>query len=309
VRFSIVIPNWNGEELLKKNLPAVLRTGADEVIVVDDGSTDGSGEFLRDIELKRYRNIEKNKKSKFLNLYSSAPLKVIFNKKNLGFAAAVNKGVKAAKGEIVVLLNNDVVPEEKFLKPLEEDFKDPKVFAISLGEPQWSWAKGKWIKGFIEHEPGEKTKAPHISFWASGGSGAFRKEIWEKLGGMDELYHPFYWEDVDLSYRAWKRGYKVIWDPRVVVYHKHEGTISRFSKKYVNLIAERNRLLFIWKNITSPKMILEHKFWLIKKLLINQGYWQPFLMALVKFPFVLKQKLKEYREEKVKDEIIFSQFD
>jgi len=291
VRFSIVIPNWNGEELLKKNLPAVLRTGADEVIVVDDGSTDGSREYIKQLTSYELR------------------IKTIFNKKNLGFAASVNKGVKAAKGEIVVLLNNDVVPEEKFLKPLEEDFGDPKVFAVSLGEPQWSWAKGKWIRGFIEHEPGEKTKAPHISFWASGGSGAFRKEIWEKLGGMDELYHPFYWEDVDLSYRAWKRGYKVIWNPRAVVYHKHEGTISRFSKKYVNLIAERNRLLFIWKNITSPKMILEHKFWLIKKLLINPGYWQSFLMALVKFPFVLKQKLKEYREEKVKDEIIFSQFD
>jgi len=291
VRFSIVIPNWNGEELLKKNLPAVLKTGADEVIVVDDGSTDGSREYIKQLTSCELR------------------IKTIFNKKNLGFVASVNKGVKAAKGEIVVLLNNDVVPEEKFLKPLEEDFKDPKVFAVSLGEPQWSWAKGKWIRGFIEHEPGGKTKAPHISFWASGGSGAFRKEIWEKLGGMDELYHPFYWEDVDLSYRAWKRGYKVIWDPRAVVYHKHEGTISRFSKKYVNLIAERNRLLFIWKNITSPKMILEHKFWLIKKLLINPGYWQPFLMALVKFPFVLKQKLKEYREEKVKDEIIFSQFD
>jgi len=293
VRFSIVIPNWNGEKLLRKNLPAVLKTGADEVIVVDDGSTDGSKRYISELTRLRINGLK---------------IRAIFNKKNLGFAASVNKGVRAAKGKIVVLLNNDVVPEKNFLKPLEENFEDSKVFAVSLGEPQWSWTKGKWARGFIEHEPGEKTKKPHISFWASGGSGAFRKDVWEKLGGMDELFYPFYWEDVDLSYRAWKRGYKIIWDPRAVVYHKHEGTISRFSKKYVSLIAERNRLLFIWKNITSPKMILEHKFWLIKKLLTNLGYWRPFLMALLKFPFVLKRWFRECKEAKIRDENIFMQF-
>lgn len=287
-RFSIIIPNWNGEKLLRKNLPKVLESGADEVIVVDDGSTDSSDKFVTNLMTKN--------------------LRLIKNKKNLGFVYSVNRGVKEAVGEIVVLLNNDVVPEKNFLEPLKEDFTDSKVFAVSLGEPQWSWAKGKWLKGFIEHEPGEKTKIPRISFWASGGSGAFRKDIWEKLGGMDSLYSPFYWEDVDLSYRAWKRGYKVIWDPRSVVYHKHEGTISRFSKKYVSLIAERNRLLFIWKNITSLKMILEHKFWLGKKLLTQPGYWQPFLIAVKRFPLVLSRRFKEIKEKKVSDEVILSQF-
>jgi GT2 family glycosyltransferase len=298
VKFSIVIPSWNGEKLLKKNLPAVLKTGADEVIVVDDGSTDGSRKYI-----KKLTNYELR-----ISGLKRLRIRAVFNKKNLGFAASVNRGVKVAKGDIVVLLNNDVVPEEDFLKPLEKDFQDPKVFAVSLGEPQWSWAKGKWVKGFIEHEPGEKTKVPHISFWASGGSGAFRKGIWGKLGGMDNLYHPFYWEDVDLSYRAWKRGYKVVWDPKAVVYHKHEGTISRFPKKYVSLIVERNRLLFIWKNITSNKMILEHKFWLFKKLLTSPGYWRPFLMACLKFPSVLKRRFKEIKEVKIKDEDVFSQF-
>lgn len=293
MKFSIVIPNWNGEKLLKKNLPTVLKTGADEVIVVDDGSTDGSKRYINELTKLRINELK---------------IRAVFNKKNLGFATSVNRGVKAARGDIVVLLNNDVVPEKNFLEPLKEDFRDPKVFAVSLGEPQWSWAKGKWVGGFIEHEPGEKTKIPHVSFWASGGSGAFRKDIWEKLGGLDNLYRPFYWEDVDLSYRAWKRGYKIIWDPRAVVYHKHEGTISRFPKKYVSLIAERNRLFFIWKNITSIKMILEHKFFLFKKLLTNPGYWRPFLMAFLKFPSVLKRRFREIKEVKIKDEEIFNQF-
>jgi GT2 family glycosyltransferase len=292
VKFSIVISNWNGKGLLEKNLPAVLATGADEVIVSDDASTDGSQEYLK--------KIQKSKTPK---------LKVIFNKKNLGFAASSNLGVRAAKGEIVVLLNTDVLPQEGFLKPLEEDFQDPKVFAVSLAETQWSWAKGKWVSGFVEHEPGPRTKKPHISLWASGGSAAFRKSIWEKLGGFDEIFTPFYWEDIDLSYRAWKRGYKVLWEPKAVVHHHHQGTIKRFPKEYVRYISERNQLIFIWKNITSLKMMFQHKFWLGKRLLTNPGYWKPFLGALVKLPIILPRRFQERQAKKLFDEKIFAQFD
>lgn len=286
MKFSIVIPNWNGQKLLEKNLPAVLLTEAQEIIIVDNGSTDGSKEYLK-----------------------SQNLKLILNNQNLGFARAVNQGVKAAKGEIVVLLNNDVAPEKDFLKPLEEDFQNEKVFAVSLGEPQWSWAKGKWIKGFVEHEPGVKSKKPHISFWASGGSGAFRKKIWQKLGGFDEIFQPFYWEDIDLSYRAWKRGYKIIWEPRSVVHHQHEKTIgSSFSPSFVDFISQRNQLLFIWKNITDLKMLFAHKIFLWKRLLTQPGYFKPFLAAWFKFPLLFPLWLKEFFQKKISDREIFKQF-
>lgn len=195
-KVSVIIPNWNGKKLLEKNLPLVFRVlpKGTEVIIVDDGSTDGSQEYLKKLKTQNSR------------------LKVFFNKKNLGFAKAVNQGVEKAHGEIVVLLNNDVIPQKDFLKPLEKDFRDPKVFAVSFNEQNWSWAKLKWVNGFVEHEPGPKVDKVHISAWTSGGSGAFRKKIWEKLGGFDEMYSPFYWEDIDLSYRAWKRGYKVLWN-------------------------------------------------------------------------------------------------
>lgn len=286
MKVSIVIPNWNGKKLLEKNLPAVLAAGADEVIVSDDDSADDSVEFLKD----------------------NFPQVKVIKHKRLGFAGNCNQGVKFTKGEVVILLNTDVVPEKDFIKPLEKDFSDPNVFAVSLGEPQWSWAKGEWVKGFVEHKPGEKTKVPHISFWASGGSGAFRKDIWNKLGGFDEIYNPFYWEDLDLSYRAWKRGYKVIWDPRSVVYHEHAQTISLFSKDYVRSISERNQLLFIWKNITSLNMMFEHKLNLTKRLLTNLGYWRPFLTALVKLLPILSRRFKEMREQRISDREIFAQF-
>ena len=289
--FSIIIPNWNGEKLLKNNLPAVFKSGVDQVIVVDNGSEDGSVALLKNLQVQYPQ------------------LKTIFNQKNLGFARAVNQGVKEAKNEIVVLLNNDVVPEEDFLKPLAKDFEDEKVFAVSLNEPQWNWAKGKWVKGFIEHETGPKTKTPHLSFWANGGSGAFRKSIWLELGGLDEIFAPFYWEDIDLSYRAWKRGFKILWEPQSVVHHQHETTIGlRFNQKYVDLIAQRNQLLFIWKNTTDFRMLLVHKAFLWKKLLTQPGYFKPFLAAWFRFPLVFPRWLKEFKEKKVSDEQIFKQF-
>lgn len=287
MKFSIVIPNWNGKKLLEKNLPKVLDTEADEVIIADDGSKDGSVDFI---------------KSKF-------PQVKVISHKRLGFVKNCNHAVKKAQGDIIVLLNNDVLPNKDFLKSLRFNFQDPKLFAVSLNELQWSWAEAKWEKGFVYHNPGEKTKQKHISFWASGGSGAFRKDLWEKLGGFDNIYSPFYWEDMDLSYRAWKRGYRVIWDPQAVVKHKHKGTIGvNFSKKYIDFISQRNQLLFIWKNITNFKMFVEHKLYLWKRLLTNLGYWKPFLAALVLMPKVLQRRIKECREGKVSDKEIFSLF-
>ena len=286
MKVSIIIPNWNGKNLLEKNLPTVLATGADDVIVSDDGSTDESVEFLK----KNFPQVK------------------ILAHKRLGFAGNCNRGVGVAKGEIVVLLNTDVIPEKDFLKPLKEDFQDPKVFAVSFNEPNLSWAKIKWVNGFVEHEPGPKIDKIHLSAWASGGSAAFRKTIWEKLGGFDEIYKPFYWEDLDLSYRAWKRGYEILWDPRAVVHHQHEETIKRFPQNYIRLISERNQLLFIWKNINNPKMMFEHKVWLGKRLLTTPGYWRPFLAALAKKPYILPRRFKECREKKVSDKEIFAQF-
>jgi len=287
MKISVVIPNWKGRKLLEKNLPKVLATKPLEVIVVDDASPDDSNDFLR----KKYPQV-----------------KTVKHKKNLGFAAACNSGVKAAKGEIVALFNLDVVPEKDALEKILPDFEEEKVFAVSFNEPDWSWARIYWQKATVEHGPGPKTKKTHISAWASGGSAAFRKNLWETLGGFDRLFHPFYWEDIDLSYRAWKRGYKVLWEPKAVVHHKHEAVIGKhFSKKYISFISERNRLLFTWKNITDLKMILEHKLNLLPKL-IKPGFLKAFLAAKVKHPQVMVRRVREHREQKVSDREIFEKF-
>ncbi|MDP3888600.1 MAG: glycosyltransferase family 2 protein [bacterium] len=284
---TIVIPNWNGRKLLEKNLPSVMLTKPFEVIVVDDFSTDNSLIFLKE----KYPQV-----------------KVIKHSKNLGFGKSCNNGVREAKGEIVVLLNSDVVPEKDFLKYSLPHFKDPQVFAVSFNEPQWSWARIFWKDGLIEHEPGSKSKETHITAWASGGSSAFRKSIWEKLSGFDNLYRPFYWEDIDISYRAWKRGYKVLWEPKSIVHHKHEAVIGKhFSKKYVDYVSQRNRMIFISKNINDQSLLFEYRLALLKNL-IHLCFWKPFFGARIKLPLILPKKIKEWQEAKVSDKEVFEKF-
>jgi O-antigen biosynthesis protein len=288
MKISIVIPAWKSKELLEKNLPFIIKTKPFEIIVVEDCSNDGTKEFL----VKNYPEI-----------------KMVVHTTNLGFAKACNDGVSQASGEIVILLNSDVVPKENFLKSIDNDFKDSKIFGVSLHEEQWSWARGYWHKGFVEHEPGVKTLGYHDSFWASGGSAAFRKSVWVELNGFDDLYYPFYWEDIDISYRAWKRGYRIIWDPLAIVYHKHEGTIGKhFSKTKVDNISQRNQLLFIWKNITDSQMMKEHLKYLIIRLIKSPGFVKPLINALFKLPEAIRERKIEVTQGTVGDKEIFELF-
>ena len=297
MKVSIIIPNWNGRALLEKNLPLVL-SAADkasneitEVIVVDDSSPDDSVEFVK----KNY-----NKQVRLVQL-----------KRNKGFAGAVNMGVYAAKSPLICLLNIDVVPQVGFLNSIHELFKDEAVFAVTLHEKGYGPAVGGFDNGFIVHKPGRETGEVQESFWASGGSAVFKRSVWLKLKGLDdELFSPFYWEDVDLGYRAWKRGYKILWDPKAMVEHKHESVINAdyFSKRYLNSIKDRNYLLFNWKNITSGPLWKKHKLALYKYILRHPGYLRIVFMAWAKKDVLKKKREKEKRHSKVSDEAIFARF-
>lgn len=186
-------------------------------------------------------------------------------------------------------------------------FKDKEVFAVSFNEGEWGWARGYFKQGLIEHGSGKDTQDTHISFWASGGSAAFDRKKWLELDGFNLIYEPFYWEDTDISYRAQKRGWKVLWEPKAKVEHKHEVTVKKHSlgnKK--DLISQRNQLLFFWCNITNLNMWLSHILWLPIKLL-RPGYWKPFLWALSKFSYVSSTRIKN-RKYVVSDEEIINKF-
>jgi GT2 family glycosyltransferase len=294
---SIVIPNWNGRALLEKNLPSILLAKKNkknrilEIIIVDDGSTDDSVAFLK----KEY----------------ATSIRLIKHTKNRGFASAVNNGVRMAKGAYVCLLNTDVIPSKNFLESTLTHFTDKNVFSVVFHEENAGPAVGFFMNGFIEHKGGKEAKNETISFWASGGSAIFRRSQWMELKGFDEeLLAPFYWEDVDLGYRAWKRGYKILWEPKSHVIHKHESTINKnsFQVAFMNRVKERNQLLVIWKNITSEKMFASHIQGLIHRIVAHPGYIRVVIDALRHRKLVLSRRAREKKECTISDEAVFAKF-
>lgn len=297
MKISVVIPNFNGYNLLKINLPKVIAAVKEsEVIVVDDASTDESVSLLKTYFPK---------------------VKIIAREENEGFSSCINDGVENASGDLILLLNTDVVPQDDFLKYLLPHFGDPKVFAVgclqksSIGGviKKEGRGVGRFEKGFLMHGSGSLTKKNTL--WVFGGAGMYRKEIWEKLNGLDTIYNPFYWEDIDLSYRALKAGYKLVFEPRSVVgHHQQKGAIrSMYTPEQVKTIAYRNQILFVWLNITDFQYILTHFIWLpyhLFKSLISGDllFVKAFLMAILRLPSVFHRRRANKKFEVISDENI-----
>lgn len=296
MKVSIVIPYWNGAEKIKNNLPRVLEVARankiDEVIASDDASSDESVKII---------------KTQFSDVI------LVEREHNGGFSSNVNSALEKATGDLIFLLNSDAVPSKDFLKPVLPHFNNPKVFSVGCNVGGL-WTVGKFKDGFFWHEQGsletdQKLEAHH-TLWVSGGSGIFRKEVMRELGGMDTLYNPFYVEDLDLGYRAWKRGYINIWEPESHVEHYQEkGVIeTNFSRSTVTSTAERNQLIFTWKNITSENLINQHKKALIKRLTTHPKYGVIFLQAVRRLPEILHKRKIEKQAEKLTDEQVLSIF-
>lgn len=295
---SIIIPNYNGGTLLRRNLPKVVAAVKDytqgkvEIIIADDASKDDSKAVITTF-------IEQLKKEKHLTG------KTIFNhnKNETGFSKNVNRGVSIATGDILLLLNTDVAPHKQFLMPLLTHFIDPKTFAVGCLDESHENGKvvlrgrgvGRWEKGFLLHREGKLDK--QNTLWVSGGSSAFRKHLWNKLRGLDPLYNPFYWEDIDLSFRALKSGYHVLFEAKSVVTHEHEkGAIrNKFKQEYIKTIAYRNQFIFVWKNITDTSLLLSHIFWLPYHFIValrrgDAAFIKGFFLALAQWQHVQESR-------------------
>ncbi|HSD98501.1 MAG TPA: glycosyltransferase family 2 protein [Patescibacteria group bacterium] len=297
MNISFVIPNFNGEALLKKNLPKVLtiaknyKNGKSEIVIADDSSKDDSIVFLK-------KFCDKNKSHVLITILENS------TGKNKGYATNVNKGVEAAKGEIIILLNTDVLPSDNFLEPLLKHFENENVFAVGCMDESIENGKkilrgrgvGKWNKGFLIHARGD-VEGGNSTLWVSGGSGAFRKSTWEKIDGLNELYNPFYWEDIDISYRAQKAGYGVLFEKKSIVRHEHEtGSIKQnYTSFSVRKTAYRNQFFFTWLNATDTMLLIQNVLYLptfLIKAVIREdkAFLFGFGEALFSLPKVLQER-------------------
>jgi GT2 family glycosyltransferase len=304
---SVAIPNWNGEAVLPRCL-ASLRQAIDtaglgsavDIVIADDQSTDRSLEIIRQ-DFPKVRLIEMGQRS--------------------GFGVVANTAVANCANDYVLLLNNDVYIEDDFFLHWNGHFEDPTMFAMTSWMLRWDGKTvdsgrrvGVWDKGLIRHWVVCDRGQAAPSLYACGGASVYDKSKFLAIGGFDPLYKPMYTEDFDLSYVAWKRGWKVMYEPRCMVYHHNSYSSSRaFSQRFKYLKETKNHYLFIWKNITEPHLLRRHLAWLPMQVIGAPFHGRRMLAAaLVPALRQLGEAVQRRREiqrfEKVSDNDIFDLF-
>lgn len=256
----VVIPNHNGIEHLETCLKSLARQTSRRfmTVVVDNGSTDGSCEFIQD----RFPRVQ-----------------LIHLGKNTGFAAAVNRGIRAGKSSYVALLNNDVELDPHWLEALVNGLENNDGLGsvackmLNFERRQEIDAAGDILRHSIAVEPrghGETDHGqydePDEVFGPCAGAALYRREIFERIGMFDESFFAFY-EDVDLDFRMQLQGWRVGYVPKAVCYHKRGGTMKRMQP-FAARLHVRNQILYIIKNIPS-QMFISHGVSMIGSLLKN----------------------------------------
>jgi GT2 family glycosyltransferase len=248
-QFSVIILNWNGKPLLEECLTSVLsQIFLDfETIVVDNGSTDGSVEFLKE----RW-----GEKIQMIPLSS-----------NNGFAGGNNTGIRAAKGKFVVLLNNDTAVDTGWLSALhgailrhsEAGMFTPKILNYYRRDEIDNTGHVIYPDGLargrhrLERDDGRFDEEGE-TLWPSGCAGVYRMDMLEEVGLLDDSFFA-YGEDVDLGLRARWAGWKCFYVPAAVVYHKYSATTGTYTPQKAFLV-ERNRLWILFKNFPLREILL-----------------------------------------------------
>jgi GT2 family glycosyltransferase len=243
-RVSVVIPNWNGGEMLAEVLRGLEAQDFDsyEVVVVDDASTDGSLEHARQV---------------------CRPFRAVVHEQNRGFAAACNAGAEAAGGELIAFLNNDAVPERPWLRELVECIDrhpeaacvDSKLYRrgsdriLDGAGDAFTWGLKAYRRGSGTRDEGQYAREEQILL-ASGAACLWRADAFRRLGGFAEDFFAYY-EDVDLSLRARRAGYEIWFAPAAVAWHAGGASTAAARRDFAGFMAVRNRWAMIVRNVPA----------------------------------------------------------
>ena len=266
---SLIVLNWNGRQHLAYCLPSLLATDYPrcELIVVDNASTDGSPEFVRE----NFPNVQ-----------------VIVNERNLGFSAGMNVGLRAAEGKILVMLNNDLEVYPSWLRALVDAMTADEM--VGIAGCKVYYPDGKTLQhaggivrypqaipdhyGYQEKDRGQYDEIREVDY-VIGAALAVRREVLKQVGYLDESYF-LYFDDTDLCFSARKMGHKTIYVPHAVVIHHEAATSVRGSAFYFRHF-HRSRLRFFFKHHTVRQFLEDflpaERHWLqnVQKLVERRG--------------------------------------
>jgi len=247
---SVVIPSYNGRHLLSLCLAGIARhrpRGIDvEVIVADDASTDGTGEWLA----------------------SAHPeVRVVRLGRNVGFCAVANAGIAVSRGAIIQLLNNDTEVQEGWIEAGLAPFADPRVGSVaplvlvrsdpsrvdSAGD-QYALVGWPSKRGHGQSARLWSDRAPDRVFGASGSSAFYRAEALAKVGGFDSTFGSYY-EDVDLAFRLRWAGFDCVFEPRCRILHDLSASYDHADPKLQERMSKNAEVLF-WSNLPAGRLIL-----------------------------------------------------
>lgn len=246
---SIIIVNWNGGKVFNKCLNSLSKIKYKnwELIVVDNGSVDGSEEF----PYKIIRN----------------KISLIRNKSNKGFAPANNQGASLAHGKYILLLNNDTIVTKDFLSILvnkmEKDDRigilQPKILLMDKKEYLDNTGSFFTVIGFLQHQGflekdlGQYDHEQKV-FSVKGACMLFRADLINKIGLFDNDFFS-YFEESDFCWKAWLIGKKVLYYPKVFIYHKVGFTIRRLNVRDINFHYYKNRICSLIKNLEFKNLL------------------------------------------------------
>jgi len=279
MKVSVVTPNYNGERFLKTFMDSLNEDSEyiGEVIIVDNGSTDGSIDYL------------KNNRFNF-------PLVLIENKENLGFSPAVNQGILKAKHDLIFSINNDTEIKKGSIKALAELISSSDdIFSVQAKMLQYTnkeliddvgdeYNLLAWTKKTGENHHSDEYSEVMDIFSSCAGAAMYKKPVLNEIGLFDDNFFA-YMEDVDLAIRSKINGYRNLLCPDAIVYHIGSATSgSRYNEFKVRLAA-RNNVWVVYKNIPIPLKIVNFIFlflgFLIKYLFfVKKGFGSTYLEGI-----------------------------